>query len=130
MVIDTSALVALLCLEPEARDLARAIEADPQRLVSAAAWLETSIVIEARYGADGGRELDLLAAKAGILIRDVDQQQAEFAREAWRRYGKGRHPAGLNFGDCFSYALAKASGEPLLFKGEDFSRTDILVARY
>jgi len=121
MVIDTSALVALMCMEQEASRLARALEADPHRLISAATWMETAIVIE---------ELDLLSAKADLSIREVDQQQAEFAREAWRRYGKGRHPAGLNFGDCFSYALAKASGEPLLFKGEDFSKTDILSVRY
>ena len=130
MVIDTSALVALMCMEQEASRLARALEADPHRLISAATWMETAIVIEARYGEAGGRELDLLSAKADLSIREVDQQQAEFAREAWRRYGKGRHPAGLNFGDCFSYALAKASGEPLLFKGEDFSKTDILSVRY
>lgn len=130
MVIDTSALVALLCMEQEAPRLARALEADPHRLISAATWVETAIVIGARYGEAGGRELDLLGAKADLLIRDVDQQQAEFAREAWRRYGKGRHPAALNFGDCFSYALARATGEPLLFKGEDFSRTDILAVRY
>jgi ribonuclease VapC len=130
MVIDTSALVALLSLETEAARLAQAVEADPQRLVSAATWVETAIVIEARFGEAGGRELDLLAAKAGIAIREVDAAQAEFARDAWRRFGKGRHPAGLNFGDCFSYALAKASGEPLLFKGEDFARTDVLIARY
>jgi ribonuclease VapC len=92
--------------------------------------METAIVIEARYGESGGRELDLLSAKADLSIREVDHQQAELAREAWRRYGKDRHAAGLNFGDCFSYALAKASGEPLLFKGEDFSKTDILAVRY
>jgi ribonuclease VapC len=130
MVIDTSALVALLCMEPEAPRLARALEADPHRLISAASWVETAIVIEARYGEAGGRELDLLGAKADLSVRDVDQQQAELAREAWRRYGKSRHAAGLNFGDWFSYALAKASGEPLLFKGERFTKTDILAVRY
>jgi ribonuclease VapC len=130
MVIDTSALVALLSMEPEASRLARALEADPHRLISAATWMETAIVIEARFGEAGGRELDLLSAKADLSVREVDQSHAELAREAWRRFGKGRHAAGLNFGDCFSYALAKASGEPLLFKGEDFSRTDIPAVRY
>jgi ribonuclease VapC len=130
MVIDTSALVAILCMEPEAARLAHALEADPYRLISAATWVETSIVIEARYGEPGGRELDLLKTKAELAIQDVDASQAELAREAWRRFGKGRHPAGLNFGDCFSYALARSTGERLLFKGDDFSRTDVLVVAY
>ena len=127
MVIDTSALVAILGMEREAASLARALEADQLRLISAAALVEAAIVIESRYGEAGGRELDLLIAKAEIEVRAVDAGQVLFAREAWRRYGKGRHPAGLNFGDCFSYALAKATGEPLLFKGEDFAKTDILA---
>lgn len=130
MVVDTSALVALLGLEPEAERLARALEADPQRLLSAATLVETALVIASRYGEAGERELDLLVAKAGLTVRAVDAQQAAFAREAWRRFGKGRHAAGLNYGDCFSYALAKATGEPLLFKGRDFSRTDIEAAGY
>lgn len=130
MVIDTSALVALLSLEPEAARLAHAMAIEPRPLVSAATWLETAIVIETRFGEAGGRELDLLRAKADLKIVNVDATQAELAREAWRCYGKGRHPAGLNFGDCFTYALAKASGEALLFKGEDFKQTDVPAVQY
>ena len=130
MVIDTSALIALLGMEPEAARLATAIEADSVRLLCSATLVEAGIVIEARYGPEGGRDLDLLVAKAGITIEPLNAEHAEAARAAWRRYGRGRHPANLNFGDCFSYALAKASGEPLLFKGEDFRQTDIAVVTY
>ena len=130
MVIDTSALVALLGMEPEAARLAAAIEQDPQRLISAATLVETGLVIEARYGAAGGRELDLLVAKAALVVEAVTAEQADVAREAWRRFGRGRHSAGLTFGDCFSYALARTFGEPLLFKGEDFSQTDVAVVLY
>jgi len=130
MVVDTSALVALLNLEPESARLAVAIESDPTRLISAATVVEAGIAIEARYGAAGGRELDLLMAKAGLSIEAVTAEQAEVARGAWRRFGKGRHPAALNIGDCYSYALAKVTGEPLLFKGDDFNQTDITAAAY
>lgn len=130
MVIDTSALIALLGMEAEAPRLAAAIEADATRLISAASVVEAALVIESRHGPDGGRELDLLIAKAGLSVEPVTAQQAEIAREAWRRFGKGRHAAGLNFGDCFSYALAKATGEPLLFKGTDFTQTDLAVVAY
>jgi ribonuclease VapC len=130
MVLDTSALVALLSMEPESARIAAAIDHDPTRLISAATLLETGLVVEARYGPPGGYELDLLVAKAGLSVESVTAEQADIARDAWRRYGKGRHSAGLNFGDCFSYALARATGEPLLFKGDDFSHTDIAVARY
>lgn len=125
MVIDTSAIIAILLGEPEAPELARAIEDASPRLLSAANLLETSMVIEARKGDAAGRELDLLLYRAGIDVVPVDQEQAEIARVAWRRYGKGRHPANLNFGDCFAYALAKTTGLPLLFKGDDFNQTDI-----
>lgn len=130
MVVDTSALVAILGMEPESARIAAAIEHDPTRLISAATLLETGLVVESRYGPVGGHELDLLVAKAGLSVESVTPEQAEIAREAWRRYGKGRHSAALNFGDCFNYALARATGEPLLFKGDDFSHTDIAVARY
>lgn len=130
MVIDTSAVVALLSMEPEAPRIAAALESDPNRLISAATLVEAGIVIESRYGPAGARELDLLLAKAGFAVESVTAEQADLAREAWRRYGKGRHSAGLNYGDCFSYALAKVKGEPLLFKGEDFPHTDITVAPY
>jgi ribonuclease VapC len=125
MVIDTSALVAILRGEAEARRFAEAIEAGTPRLVSAATLLETSIVIESYSGEAGGRELDLLLHRAGIEVVPVDAEQAELARIAYRRFGKGRNTAGLNYGDCFSYARAKATGEPLLFKGDDFRATDV-----
>jgi ribonuclease VapC len=130
MVLDTSALIALLTMEPESARLAAALESDTTRLISAATVVEAGMVIEARYGSDGGRELDLLIAKAGLSIEAVTAEQADVAREAWRRYGKGRHSAGLNFGDCFSYALAKVAGEPLLFKGDDFNQTDIAALAF
>jgi ribonuclease VapC len=130
MVIDTSAIVAILGMEPESARLAQAIEADPNRLISAATVVETGLVVESRYGAAGGRELDLLIAKAGFSIESVSVDHADIAREAWRRFGKGRHSANLNFGDCFSYALAKGTGEPLLFNGDDFTLTDIGIVRY
>lgn len=125
MVIDTSAIIAILLGEPEAPELARAIEDASPRLLSAANLLETSMVIEARKGDAAGREFDLLLYRAGIDVVPVDQEQAEIARVAWRRYGKGRYPANLKFGDCFAYALAKTTGLPLLFKGDDFNQTDI-----
>jgi ribonuclease VapC len=130
MVLDTSALVALLTMESESARLAAAIESDGTRLISAATVAEAGLVIESRYGPDGGRELDLAIAKAGFSIEAVTAEQADVARQAWRRFGKGRHSAGLNFGDCFSYALAKVSGEPLLFKRDDFNQTDIAVFAY
>jgi ribonuclease VapC len=93
--------------------------------MSTASYLEAAIVIEARFGEPGGRELDLWLHRAGVDLVAVDADQAEVARSAYRRYGKGRHRAGLNYGDCFAYALSKVSGEPLLFKGDDFGHTDI-----
>jgi ribonuclease VapC len=128
MVIDTSALIAILFGEPEALSLARAVADESRKLISAFNALETGIVIEARKGEAGGRELDLLLHRAQIEIVAMNADQAELARTAWRKYGKGNHPAGLNIGDCCAYALAKYSGEPLLFKGNDFSQTDIRPA--
>jgi len=125
MVIDTSAVLAVLQNEPERRAFNEAIEAAERRAMSTATFVETSIVIEARYGADGLRDLDLFIAKAGIDLVPVDVEQANAARRAFSEYGRGRHPAGLNYGDCFSYALAKVLGAPLLFKGDDFVRTDV-----
>jgi ribonuclease VapC len=125
MIIDTSAIVAVLLNEASAGAFAAAIEAAPLRLLSAANLLEASIVIESRKGETGGRELDLLLYRAGVEVVAVDQEQAEIARSAWRRYGKGRHPAVLNYGDCFAYALARARRLPLLFQGADFAQTDI-----
>ena len=125
MVIDTSAIVAILQNEPEQDTFIEAIELADIRLVSAASFLEASIVILTRYGMDGILDLDLFMAKAGIEISSVDSDQANIARRAFRDFGRGRHPAELNFGDCFSYALAKSLDLPLLFKGNDFSKTDI-----
>jgi len=127
MVIDTSALIAILQDEPERRLLNEAIEAAESCAMSTGSFLETSMVIESRYGPDGTRDLDLFISKARITLASVDADQAYVARDAFRRYGKGRHPAGLNFGDCFAYALAKMLDEPLLFKGKDFVLTDIAV---
>jgi ribonuclease VapC len=125
MVIDTSALIAVLLNEPEASRISEAIGLASVRLLSVANFLEAAMVIESRKGEAGGRELDLALYRATIEVIPVDQDQAEIARLAWRRYGKGRHTAGLNYGDCFAYALAKQRRLPLLFHGDDFARTDI-----
>ena len=125
MVLDTSALIAILFGEPEAETFARTLADDSKKLISTFNALETGIVVEAKKGEAGGRELDLLLHRAGIEIVAMNADQVELARSAWRNYGKGNHPAGLNIGDCCAYALAKYSGEPLLFKGDDFKKTDI-----
>ncbi|MBP2238670.1 ribonuclease VapC [Sinorhizobium kostiense] len=128
MVIDTSAIVAIAFNEPEAETYEQKVVDAPRRFISAATVLELAIVIEARLGEAGAAELDLWLYKAGVEIVAVDAEQIAVARRAWRSYGKGRHPAGLNYGDCFSYALARTRNEPLLYKGDDFSRTDIETA--
>ncbi|MET4430795.1 type II toxin-antitoxin system VapC family toxin [Mycolicibacterium sp. 624] len=128
MVIDTSALVAMLTDEPDAELFEARVADDPVRTMSTASYLETAIVVESRFGESGGRELDLWLHRASVSLVAVDADQAEVARAAYRRYGKGRHRAGLNYGDCFSYALAKVSGQPLLFKGDDFGHTDVVAA--
>jgi ribonuclease VapC len=125
MVIDTSAIIAIALNEPEAPSFEQFIADDPVRLISAATLLEAAMVLETRLGDPGGSELDLWLHKAGVEIVAVGAEHADKARRAWRRYGKGRHPASLNFGDCFSYALAALTDEPLLYKGNDFSQTDI-----
>jgi len=127
MVIDTSALMAILQDEPERRALNEAIEAADSRAMSVATFVEVSIVIESRYGTDGLRDLDLFLDRAGIELVSVDVEQGKVARDAFSRFGKGRHPAGLNLGDCFAYALARVLGEPLLYRGDDFSRTDVIT---
>lgn len=129
MVIDTSALAAIFFGEPERQDFLRVIASDDNCLISAATVLETGIVLESRQGESAGREFDLFLVRANLRVVPVDADQTEFARSGWRKYGKGRHPGGLNFGDCFSYALAKATGEPLLAKGKDFEITDIEMKR-
>lgn len=129
MVIDTSALVAILLQESTASKIAAVLEASIEagnpRLLSAANYLETSIVIERRRGDGGAREFEILLFQIEFEIVPVDEEQAEIARIAWRRFGKTRHPAALNYGDCFAYALAKSRELPLLFVGNDFAQTDI-----
>jgi ribonuclease VapC len=125
VVLDTSAILVILFDEPERRHFNELIEADGVRIISAATFLEAALAVESRRGEAAGRELDLFLHRAQITVVPVDSEQAEVARVAWRKYGKGRHRAGLNFGDCFSYALTKVSGEPLLAKGGDFAQTDI-----
>jgi len=126
MVIDTSAVLAILFGEPEAKVFAHAIAKDPKRLISAFSVLEAGVVLMARKGEAATRELDLLLHTAHMTVVTFDPDQAALARSAYEKWGKGRHPAGLNLGDCCSYALAQTSGEPLLFKGNDFSRTDMV----
>jgi ribonuclease VapC len=125
MVVDSSALLAILLNEPDAHVLRTAFDHDDVRLLSAGTLLEVSIVIEARKGETGGRDLDLLISKSKIEVVAVDEDQVGEARRAWRRFGGGRHQAALNCGDLFSYALSRTSGEPLLFKGDNFARTDV-----
>jgi len=125
MVVDSSALLAILLNEPDAQELRTAFDHDEVRLMSAATLLEVSMVIEARKGDNGGRDLDVLISKSKIEVIPVDQDQVDEARRAWRRFGRGRHPAALNYGDLFAYALSRTRGEPLLYKGDDFTRTDV-----
>lgn len=126
MVIDTSALLAIFLAEPERKPILNFILEAETRMISAAHVLETGIVLEARRGESAGREFDLFLVRANLQIV-VDGEQAEIARSAWRKYGKGRHPAALSVGDCFAYALARFSGEPLLAKESDFTLTDVRV---
>ena len=128
MIVDSSAVLAILFSEPDARRHAGAIMAASPCRMSVANVLEASIVVERRGGDTAAYELDTLLESAEIELVPVTVAHLEAARRAWRRFGKGNHPAALNFGDCFAYALAKATGEPLLFKGEDFAQTDIEAA--
>ena len=128
MIIDTSAILAILFREADGERFARAIVAASSRRISAATLLETTIVLESRSGSAAAHELDEFLRRAQIELEPVTPEQAQAARQAWRRFGKGNHPAGLNFGDCFAYALAEATREPLLFKGGDFELTDIPAA--
>ena len=128
MIIDSSAILAILFREPDAERFARAISAASSRRISAATLLETTIVLESRLGATAAHELDAFLRRARIELESVTPEQAQTARYAWRRFGKGNHPAGLNFGDCFAYALAIVTREPLLFKGRDFGLTDVSAA--
>ena len=130
MVIDTSAIMAILLGEPAAGQLVEALEADRTRLVSAATVVETSLVVLGRFGEMGDPQVDRLLRGIGAEVVPVGLEQVAIARDAALRFGRGRHPAALNFGDCFSYALAMESGEPLLFVGEDFAKTDVNVCRW
>ena len=128
MIVDTSAVVAILFDEEDAKRYDGAIAEAPRRRMSVVNFLEAAIVVEGRSGAAAGLELDAYLEESGIELAPVTSDHAEAARRAWRRFGKGNHPAGLNFGDCFAYALAATRGEPLLFKGRDFALTDIEAA--
>ena len=129
MIIDTSALISILRAEEDARDMADAIEKARVRRISAANFLETAVVVDASRDPVASRRFDELVEAAGLKIEPVTFDQARIARDAYRDFGKGSgHKAGLNFGDCFAYALAKATGEALLFKGDDFGHTDVSTA--
>jgi len=130
VIVDTSALLAILEQEPEAERIAHAIASDAGCSLSSATLVEAGIVVQARRGDEGARDLDLLIAKLGVTVVPFTARQADLARKAYRSYGRGQHPAALNFGDCFAYALAKDTSEPLLAKGQDFHKTDILLAGY
>jgi ribonuclease VapC len=129
MIVDTSALLAILRDEPEARSFAEAIDQSKTSCISAANFVEAAAVIDASKDAIASRRFDELISEAGIAIEPVTETQARIAREAYKDFGKGSgHPARLNFGDCFAYALAKVKGGTLLFKGNDFKQTDIMSA--
>jgi ribonuclease VapC len=128
VIIDTSAMVAILYREPEATAFTRLIHYAEICRISVASYIELSMVIERQLGAEGMRQADAFVRRAGIVIEPVAVDHGDLARQAFLDFGKGRHKAELNFGDCFSYALAKAKDEPLLFKGNDFSLTDIRAA--
>jgi ribonuclease VapC len=130
MIIDSSAIVAILSVESDARELANAIEEAPERRISVVSYVESAIVLDSRRNPALSRRLDDFIREAELRLEPVSVQQAKLAREAYRDFGKGRHRAGLNFGDCFAYALAKEKGEPLLFKGDDFRKTDVEPAEF
>ncbi|UFX13126.1 type II toxin-antitoxin system VapC family toxin [Sinorhizobium meliloti] len=127
MIVDTSALVAILYREPQAASFVNYIHDAETTRISVANYVELSMVVESQLGPDGMRQAEAFFRRAGIIVEPVTLEHGELARQAFLDFGKGRHKAGLNFGDCFAYALAKASGEPLLFKGNDFSQTDVLT---
>lgn len=128
MILDTSALAAIFFGEPELELYIQVIHDAERCRISAANFVELSMVVEGQIGPEAGRQCDVFFRRAEIVIEPVTVEQAHLARQALLDFGKGRHPAELNFGDCFAYALAKATGEPLLFKGEDFSKTDVRAA--
>lgn len=128
LVVDSSALMAIMLEEPDAIQYAEALYAATALRMSAPTWMESMQVVTGRRGTVGFNGLNDLLTRLDVEIVPCDAAQVKIAFNAWLAYGKGRHPAGLNFGDCFSYALAKQRGEPLLFKGDDFSKTDIVPA--
>jgi ribonuclease VapC len=128
MILDTSALSVIFFGEPEARVYAKLIHDADRCRMSAANFVELAMVIERQLGPEAGRQCDMFFRRAGIVIEPVTIEHAHLARQGFLDFGKGRHPAGLNFGDCFAYALAKATDEPLLYKGMDFSKTDVRAA--
>jgi ribonuclease VapC len=129
MTLGTSAVFAVLQDEDERTEFVSLIEQSPRRLISTVSVLEAAMVLEGRRGDDAGSDLDLFLQRASVETVAFDEGQLLVARTAFRRFGKGRHSAGLNFGDCASYALAQWSGEPLLFKGRDFAATDVARVR-
>ncbi|MDE0056685.1 MAG: type II toxin-antitoxin system VapC family toxin [Defluviicoccus sp.] len=128
MIVDTSAIFAVLFNEPDARRYATALQMAPRRRMSVANALEAFIVAESRGGAASGEDIDRFFQRFAIELEPVTTEQLIAARRAWRRFGRGNHPAALNFGDCFAYALAETTGEKLLYKGGDFARTDVKAA--
>jgi|SRR5579864_9492944 len=130
MILDTSAIIAILRDEPDATELAEAVESAEVRRISAATYVEAAIVTDSNKDPVLSRSLDSFLQRSLVRIEPVTVEQARVAREAYRDFGKGRHRAGLNLGDCFAYALAKEKGEPLLYKGDDFRKTDIDAADY
>ncbi len=128
MIVDTSAVLAILFNESDAETYARAISEAESRRMSAASFVEAAVVVEAQTKESGSRQFDAFFRRAGIVIEPFTEEQAHAARQAYTDFGKGRHAAGLNLGDCFAYALAKVTGEVLLFKGQDFRKTDVKVA--
>jgi ribonuclease VapC len=130
MIVDASAIIAILRGEPAANDLTSALESADVRRISAATYVEAAVVTDSNRNTLLSNLLDSFLVRSLISIEPVTVEQARLAREAYRDFGKGRHRAGLNFGDCFAYALAKDKGEPLLFKGDDFRKTDVEVVEY
>lgn len=128
MIIDSSAVLAIAFNEPEAEQFVSAIAESPERSISAVNWLEVMMVVESRHGEESADDVLLILQQLGVEMLAFDADQAYEAREAWRRFGKGRHPAGLNLGDCAAYAASVVTGRPLLFKGDDFSQTDLVRA--
>jgi ribonuclease VapC len=128
MVVDTSAVLGILLKEPDALALLRKMASAPSRLMSAVNFMEATVVLDSRLGPEGGNDVEDLLAATNVQIIPVRVEHARLAREAYRRFGKGYHGAKLNLADCFAYALAVETGEPLLFKGDDFAQTDVRVA--